>query len=107
MFSYEQMEKENKRLKYKEKLFDGTTKDGLLKQSKLIGGSNGIRISDPKSTSIEVGRDKLKHEGENLKKIMDKSEMEKPKLSKQTKIGDTMLIVRKRDVKADSKVPSQ
>jgi len=38
---------------------------------------------------------------------MDKSEMEKPKLSKQTKIGDTMLIVRKRDVKADSKVPSQ
>ena len=31
MFSYEQMEKENKRLKNKEKLFDGTTKDGLLK----------------------------------------------------------------------------
>jgi len=25
------MEKENKRLKNKEKLFDGTTKDGLLK----------------------------------------------------------------------------
>ena len=31
MFSYDQMEKENKRLKNKEKLFDGTTKDGLLK----------------------------------------------------------------------------
>ena len=38
---------------------------------------------------------------------MDKTEMEKHKPSKQTKIGDAMLIVRKRDIKADSKVPSQ
>ena len=59
------------------------------------------------STNIEVGGAKLRKIGEHLKKNVDNVEKEKIKPSKQTKIGDSFVCVKKRDLKADSKVPQQ
>ena len=69
----------------------------------MIGGSKGISISNPTSTSIEVGGVKLRKIGEHLKKKVDDAEKDQTKPSKQTKIEDSLLIVRKRDTKANDK----